>query len=101
MSKVSTLLAALLFASASAFAAGTTSQPTQPATTGAASVQTQLNSTTGAAAKSDGHATKGLTTAEHHITAQHGKVDKDKGKAEKAEHAEKPEHPAKPERPGR
>ncbi len=102
MTKMSTLLAAMLFASASvAYAADTSGQPTQPATQGAASVEKQLTSPTGAAAKSDGHATKGLTTAEKHITAKHGKASKANGMEEKTEHAAKPDRPEKLERPAR
>jgi basic membrane lipoprotein Med (substrate-binding protein (PBP1-ABC) superfamily) len=104
MMKMSSLVAALLFAFASgAYAA--TSQ-TAPASTGSASVTDNLQDN-----KSNGKADKGLTNAESHITAQHGKADKDKSKEERAEHSEKHEHhadrvakverPAKIERPGK
>ncbi len=96
MNKMSTLLAALLFASISVAHAETSGQPTQPASTGATSVQNNLT-----ANKSDGHADKGLNTAEKNITATHGKAEKAEGKAEKAEHIAKVDRPAKPERPGR
>ncbi len=93
MIQASRLVAVLLFASASiAYAADST----QPAATGAASVDKNLT-----ANKSDGHADKGLTTAEKHITAKHGKADKADGKMEKVEHVAKVERPAMPERPGR
>ncbi len=108
MKKMSTLLAALLFASASVAFAQTTSQPSQPAkpTTGAGAATTV--ETNPAATQSGGKADKGLDTAEKNI--KHGKdkakAEKDKGVekgkgAEKADRAEKPEHPSKPERPAR
>ncbi len=100
MMKMSSLVAALLFAFASgAYAA--TSQ-TAPTSTGAASVTDNLQDN-----KSNGKATQGLTTAENNITAQHGKAEKNKSKEEKVEHSEKHEHhasierPAKIERPGK
>ncbi len=96
MNKMSTLLAALLFAAGSVAHAETSGQPTQPASMGAASVQKNLD-----ANNSNGKADKGLNTALSHITAQHGKGEKLEGKAEKVEHAVIPERPAKPERPGR
>lgn len=96
MNKMSTLLTALLFASVSFAHAETSGQPAQPAATGAASVQRNLD-----ANKSNGNADKGLNTALSHITAQHGKAEKSEGTTEKAEHAVIPERPAKPERPGR
>ncbi len=113
MKKMSTLLAALLFASASAAFAQTSNQPTQPAkpTTNAGAATTV--ETNPAATQSGGKADKGLDNAEAHITAKHGKGDKDKAKAEKdkgvekgkgaekADRADKPEHASKPERPGR
>lgn len=95
MNKMSTLLAALLFASVSV-AHAETSDPTQPASTGATSVQNNLT-----ANKSNGKADQGLNTAETNITAKHGKADKSKGTAEKAEHTAKPDRPAMPERPDR
>ncbi len=94
MNKMSTLLAALLFASASVAYAGT-----QPAPQGATSVQDSL-----ADNKSNGKADKGLTTAEKNITAKHGKAEKNEkaeGKSEKVEHLAKVDRPARPERPGR
>ena len=96
MNKMSTLLAALLFASISAAYAETSGQPTQPTSTGATSVQNNLT-----ANKSNGKADQGLNTAETNITAKHGKADKSKGTAEKAEHAVTPDRPAMPERPDR
>ncbi len=82
MTKMSTLLAAMLFASVSAYAAGQ----------GATSVQTVET-----ANKSNGAAAQGLDTAEKNISKDANK----KGMAEKAEHATKPERPSKPERPTR
>ncbi len=96
MNKMSTLLAALLFASVSvAYAAA----PATPATQGTTSVQDNL-----ADNKSGGHADKGLITAAQHIADKHdkhGKGEKAEGRAEKAEHIAKVERPARPERPGR
>lgn len=96
MNKMSTLLAAMLFASVSVAHAETSGQPTDPASNGAKSVQKNLD-----ANHSNGKADKGLNNALSHITAQHGKAEKLEGKTEKVEHAVIPERPAKPERPGR
>ncbi len=103
MIKMSHLAVALLFASISSVGyAEASGQPSQPAAQGAASVEKNLT-----ANKSGGHADKGLTNAEEHITAKHGKGEKSEAgekkerKSEKREHAEKAEHPAKSEHPGR
>ena len=96
MNKMSTLLTALLFASISFAHAETSGQPAQPAATGAASVQKNLD-----ANKSNGKADKGLNTALSHITAQHGKAEMSEGNAERVERGVVPEHPAMPEHPGR
>ncbi len=108
MKKMSTLLTALLFASASVAFAQTSNQPSQPTkpTTGTGAATTV--ETNPAATQSGGKADKGLDTAEAHINAKHGKasaekekgVEKGKG-AEKGDHASRPEHPSKPERPAR
>ncbi len=103
MIKMSHLAAALLFVSASVAQAA--DQPTQPAAQGATSVSNNLASAT---AQGNTGAVKGLTNAEAHITAQHGKAhasddktekgEKSEGKAEKAEHLAKADRPVKPER---
>lgn len=102
MIKLSLVISALLLSSASIANAATA--PATPA--GAAHVQANLD-----ANKSNGNADKGLTNAEAHITADHGKALGHEEKIEsKQERTEKPEHlarherverPAKPERPGR
>lgn len=99
MTKISQLLASLLFASVSvAYAADVSNQTTNPAAQGATSVQTQLDS--GASKKSSGHADKGLTTAETNITKKHDSADKEKAeKPTKAEHPSMPDHSAMPDRP--
>ncbi len=89
MKKLSTLLAALLFASVSVAYAATSGQ-------GATQVQDNLTDN-----HSKGAATTGLNNAEKHITATHGKSEKLEGKTEKAEHATKVDRPMRPERPGR
>ncbi|OIR03332.1 hypothetical protein GALL_146040 [mine drainage metagenome] len=96
MNKMSTLLTALLFASISFAHAETSGQPTQPAATGAASVQKNLD-----ANKSNGKADKGLNTALSHINDQHGKAETSERNAEKVEHVVVPERPSTPEHPGR
>ncbi len=106
MIKMSHLTAALLFVSASVAQAA--DQPTQPASQGATSVTNNLATAT---AQGNTGAVKGLTNAEAHITAQHGKAGKatasddkaekgerSEGKAEKAEHLAKADRPVKPER---
>lgn len=103
MIKMSHLTAALLFVSASVAQAA--DQPTQPASQGATSV---ANNLAAASAKGNTGAVKGLTNAEAHVTAQHGKAvasgdkaekgEKSEGKAEKAEHLAKADRPVKPER---
>ncbi len=90
MTKMSTLLAAMLFAAVSVAHAGT------PTAQGATSVQDNV-----ADNKSNGHATTGLTTADQHITAKHGKEEKAEGVKERAEHAARPDRPVRPEHPGR
>ena len=104
MIKPSLVISALLLFSASMANAATA--PAEPAAQGAASVQKNLD-----ADKSKGKADKGLTNAETHITAEHGKAkgseEKNEGKKERTEKPEHHEHhdrmerPAKPERPGR
>ncbi len=91
MSKLSTLLAALLFGAAFAAQAQTNST-----SQGATSVQNAPAQT-----KSGGHADKGLDTAEANITKKHKHVGKHNGTTERTEHATKPELPTRPERPGR
>jgi hypothetical protein len=112
MKNTSTLLAAMLFAVASAAYADTTSNSQAPAqpTTGQGAATTV--STSPAAAQSGGHATKGLTTAEQNITAPHGKTNskahshtrrgsRHTGSMERVEHPAHVERPSLPERPGR
>jgi hypothetical protein len=100
MIKPSLVISTLLLFSASIANAATTSA--EPGAQGAASVQKNLD-----ANKSKGKADKGLTNAEAHITAQHGKAHEGgiEGSPDRApEHPAKPdriERPAKPERPGR
>lgn len=104
MTKMSQLLAVLLFASASVAFAQTATQPSQPAkpTTGAGAATTV--ETNPAATQSGGKADKGLDTAEKNITkpkvkkSKGSKASREKGTAEKAEHAEKPEKPEHPAR---
>ncbi len=95
MSKISTLLAALLFGAAFAAQAQTSSN-----SQGAASVTNAPAQT-----KSGGHADKGLDNAEANITKKHKHTGKHKGAEEKTEHAHqhvaRAERPSRPERPGR
>ncbi len=105
MIKMSHLAVTLLFASISSVVyAEAAGQPSQPAAQGAASVEKNIAAET---AKGNTGAVKGLTNAEQHITAKHGKGEKSEAgekserKSEKREHTEKAEHPAKPEHPGR
>ncbi len=100
MMKTSTLLAAMLFAFATA-AHAQTEAPTKPTTGAGAATTVKTNP---AATESNGQADKGLATAERNITKpkpKTGKASKEKGTAEKAQHAATPEHPARPERVGR
>lgn len=84
MIKASLVISALLLSSASIANAATA--PAAPATQGAASVQANLD-----ANKSDGNAVKGLTNAEAHITAEHGKALGHEEKSEsRQERSEKP-----------
>lgn len=92
MTKMSTLLAALLFASVSA--AHAANQPTQPTTGQGAAV-------TVGSVPANSNASEGLSTAKKNITATHGKNEKGEGKVEKAEHAPKIDRPTLPEHPGR
>ena len=110
MIKPSFVISALLLLSASVANAAETTPPVTPGSQGAASVQSNLD-----ADKSGGKADKGLTNAETHITAKHGKAkeskeEKNEAKKERTEKAEHHEHhdhvahadrPAKPERPGK
>ena len=114
MIKQGLVISALLLLSASvanaATAPATTTPTATPGSQGAASVQKNLD-----ANKSGGKADKGLTNAEAHITAKHGKAkegkeeknETKKERTEKAEHHEHHDHvaraerPAKPERPGK
>ncbi len=96
MMKMNALLAAVLFAFASAAHAQTSGQTAQPNATGAASVEKAET-----ANKSGGKADKGLDTAEKNIAkpkpvkSKDKKASKERGTVEKAEHAEKAERPAR------
>lgn len=117
MMKSGLVISALLLLSASVANADT--PPAAPGSQGAASVQKNMD-----ADRSGGKADKGLTNAEEHITAEHGKSHEKEGKEEKreerkekkdkkeerkergdkAEHHDHHDHadrPAKPERPGK
>lgn len=110
MIKQGLVISALLLLSASVANAAETTPPATPGSQGAASVQKNLD-----ANKSGGKADKGLTNAEAHITAKHGKAketkeEKNEAKKERTAKAERSEHhnhiaraerPAKPERPGK
>jgi hypothetical protein len=107
MIKQGLVISALLLLSASVANAAETTPPVTPGSQGAISVQKNLD-----ADKSGGKADKGLTNAETHVTAKHGKAkeskeEKSEGKKERMEKAEhhdhmaKPERPSKPERPGK
>ena len=107
MIKQGLVISALLLLSASVANAAEPTPPATPGSQGAASVQKNLD-----ADKSGGKADKGLTNAEAHITAKHGKAkeskeEKNEAKKERTEKAErhdrmnKPERPSKPERPGK
>ncbi len=99
MTKASTLLAALLFASASAaFAAEATDKtaPTKP-TTGQGAATTV--STNPALTESGGKAAKGLDTATDNIDKPKKHSGKHEGTERRAERAEKAERPARAERP--
>ncbi len=105
MTRMSTLLAALLLAfTSAAFAADDTAGSTKPSkpVTGQGAATTVA--TNPAATESGGKADKGLATAEKNISKPKKHVGKHEGREEKAERAEKGEkveRPEKPERPSR
>ncbi len=103
MKRMSSLLAVLLFALASAaHAADSTDKtaPTKPVTGQGAATTVETNP---AATQSGGKADKGLDTAETNISKpkKHTGKHTGEGKTEKSERPARAERPSVPERPGR